>query len=170
MYRITYKIEIFFLFISFLGVSGCRLFTGEVKSRESTGKYPILSMNRAQIAYFKDKKELATTIDELLTVNTETDINLTKSQFNSDNYVFKIASQSNKYKSVMHIAQPKLQYIKSYLGLVYVIDINGDNYTFSQVCEAEKSGLTSIPEMPKLPKAATKSEDIKCPSGFKSLT
>lgn len=166
----VYKLKIIAFFIFLISISGCRLFTGEVQSREIAGKYAILSMNRAQIAYFKEKKEFATTIDELLTIKTETDINLIKSQLNSNSYVFKVALQPSENKSVMHIAQPKLKYIRSHLGLVYVIDINGDDYTITLVCKAENSGfLNSIPTMPKLPINARKSEDIQCPSGFKTL-
>ncbi|BAY87041.1 hypothetical protein NIES267_65520 [Calothrix parasitica NIES-267] len=71
----------------------------------------------------------------------------------------------------MHIAQAKREDIKSYLGLVYAIKVDGVYLTISQVCESEANGsLNSTPEMPKLAENITKSKDIKCPSGFESLT
>jgi len=155
-FQIVYNFKNLALFIFLISISGCQLFTGEIKARESEGKFTISSMNSAQQVYFLKNNKLAKKLDIQSEIN---------------NYDFKIFPQPDKTKGIMHIAQAKHKDIKSYLGLVYVIRLNGNDFTITQVCETEtRTPLTSTPEMPKLVENATKSEDIKCPSGFKALT
>ena len=151
----VYKFKIFAFLLFLTGISGCKLFTGEIKARESEGRLSIGSMNRAQQRYFLENEKFTTELDM---------------QSKVENYDLKIVPLTDTDKAIMHIAQAKREDIKNYLGLVYAIKVNGAALTISQVCEAENNTpLTSTPEIPKLIENAT-SEDIKCPSGFKSLT
>lgn len=127
------------------------------KARQSEGKSYVGSMNRAQQAYLLENSKFATSIKELqLGIKSET-----------DNYVYKIVPQSVPER-VMNIAQAKREGINSYVGLVYITKVGNDNITISKLCETSQS-LSKPPEMPKLAKDTSKSADIKCPSGFKSL-
>ena len=154
-YQTAYKFKIIALLIFLTGLSGCKLATGELKARESEGRFTINSMNSAQQAYFLENNKFTTQLDI---------------QSEITNYDLKIVPQSDTTKSIMHIAQAKREDIKSYLGLVYAIKVDGVDLTISQVCESETNGsLNSTPEIPKLAENITKSEDIKCPSGFESI-
>lgn len=128
-------------------------------ARQQEGPTYTGSMNRAQEYYFKENNQLTTNLDELeLGIKSQT-----------KNYVYKIVSQSNP-QSAMHIGQAKRRGIKSYVGLVYVIKVGEENTTITQLCKSIKDlPLSKLPQIPKLPKNATKYEDVKCPSGFKSL-
>ena len=125
--------------------------------RQNEGKAYIGSMNRAQQAFFEKNNKLTTNIKELELG--------TKSEM--DDYVYKIVLQSNP-QSVMNIGQAKRRGMKSYVGLVYVVKVEGEDITIAELCETKKY-LTQLPKMPKLAEDASKSEDIKCPSGFESL-
>ncbi len=125
--------------------------------RQNEGKAYIGSMNRAQQAFFEKNNKLTTNIKELELG--------TKSEM--DDYVYKIVLQSNP-QSVMNIGRDKRRGMKSYVGLVYVVKVEGEDITIAELCETKKY-LTQLPKMPKLAEDASKSEDIKCPSGFESL-
>ena len=125
--------------------------------RQNEGKAYIGSMNRAQQAFFENNYKLTTNIKELELG--------TKSEM--DDYVYKIVLQSNP-QSVMNIGRDKRRGMKSYVGLVYVVKVEGEDITIAELCETKKY-LTQLPKMPKLAEDASKSEDIKCPSGFESL-
>ena len=154
-YKFKNQLKNILLLILLINISGCKLFTGEIKARESEGRLSIGSMNRAQQRYFLENEKFTTELDM---------------QSKVENYDLKIVPLTDTDKAIMHIAQAKREDIKNYLGLVYAIKVNGAALTISQVCEAENNTpLTSTPEIPKLIENAT-SEDIKCPSGFKSLT
>ena len=136
-------------------IPGCKLATGELKTREFEGRFIINSMNSAQQAYFLENDKFTTELDM---------------QSKVENYDLKIVLLTDTDKSIIHIAQAKREDIKSYLGLVYAIKVDSAELTIAKVCEAEINiPLTSPPEIPQLTENAT-SEDIKCPSGFKSLT
>ncbi|AFY58798.1 hypothetical protein Riv7116_6468 [Rivularia sp. PCC 7116] len=155
IYMMNKALKTIILLLFLAGISGCKLFTGEIKSREYEGRFSIDSMNSAQQVYFLENNKFTTQLD----IQTEI-----------QNYDLKIVPQPLETKSIMHIAQAKRKDIKSYLGLVYSVKIDGVDLTIAQVCEtATNAPLTSTPEMPKLAESATKSEDIKCPSGFQSL-
>lgn len=126
-------------------------------ARHIEGKTEVGAMSRAQRAYFEENNRLAKNLDELqLGIKSET-----------DNYVYKIILQPDS-QSAMSIAQAKREGFKSYVGLTYIAKIGNENLTISNLCETNKF-LSKPPQMPQLPKNATKPEDIKCPSGFKSL-
>lgn len=128
------------------------------KARQSEGKTYTGAMNRAHQAYFLENNKFATNIKELqLGIKSET-----------ENYAYKVVPQSNQTKSVMNIAQAKRKGLKSYVGLVYLTKINGDGTTIAKLCETSEF-LSKPPKMPSLNQNASKSTDIKCPSGFKSL-
>lgn len=131
----------------------------EGPARQQEGPTVTGSMNRAQQAYFEENNELTTNLEELeLGIRSET-----------EDYVYKIVSQSN-FQSVIHISQAKRKRLKSYVGFVYVTKVGENNITITQLCESIKPlRLSKLPQIPKLPENAAKSEDIKCPSGFKSL-
>ncbi|MEL6458601.1 MAG: type IV pilin-like G/H family protein [Cyanobacteria bacterium J06621_15] len=157
VFKRVYELKIFTFLLFFTGISGCKLATGELKARESEGRLRIGSMNRAQQAYFLENNEFTTQLDI---------------QPDRQNYDSEIIPQSDKTEGVMHVAQAKREDIKSYLGLVYAVKVEGSDYkiTIAQVCESQANGsLSSIPEIQNLDKNLTKSEEIKCPSGFQSL-
>ena len=158
----VYKLNIISLILFLTCISECKLFTGEVKARESEGKSNIFSMNHTQLVYFSNKNEFTTKFTQLkLAIEPET-----------ENYFFRIIPQTDNNKGIMHIAQAKSKQMKSYIGLVYAIKKNEDDYTnaIGQLCEAQTSqSLSAIPQMPSLAEDVFKSEDIKCPSGFQSL-
>ncbi|MDY6901343.1 MAG: type IV pilin-like G/H family protein, partial [Cyanobacteriota bacterium] len=90
--------------------------------------------------------------------------------YQTDNYLIKNIYQSN-LQSVMNIGQAKRKGFKSYVGLVYVVKVAEEYITIVEMCKSIKDlPLSNIPRIPKLPKNAATSEDIKCPSGFESLT
>ena len=149
-----YQLKVIYFLILLTSIPGCKLATGELKTREFEGRLSINSMNSAQQAYFLENDKFTTELEM---------------QSKVENYDLKIVPLSDTDKGIMHIAQAKREDIKNYLGLVYAIKVNGADLTISQVCEAETNiPLTSTPEVPQLIENAT-SEDIKCPSGFKSL-
>ena len=153
----VYKFKIFAFLLFLTGISGCKLFTGEIKARESEGRFSIGSMNRAQEAYYLENEKFTTELSP---------------QSEIQNYDFAIVPMSNTTEGIMHIAQAKREDIKSYLGLVYAVkvDESDSKITIAQVCESKTNvSLTSIPEILNLHKDIKKSEDIKCPSGFESL-
>ena len=143
-------------------ISGCKLLTGQLEARESQGRSNIFSMNHAQLVYFSDKNEFTTKFAQLkLTIKPET-----------ENYIFKIIPPPDNIRGIMHIAQAKSKNIKSYIGLVYAIKRNGDDYTnaIGQLCEAQNpQSLSVTSEIPSLAEDIFESKDIKCPSGFQSL-
>ena len=158
----VYKLNIISLILFLTCISECKLFTGEVKARESEGKSNIFSMNHTQLVYFSNKNEFTTKFTQLKSaIEPET-----------ENYIFKIIPQPDNTRSIMHIAQAKSKNIKSYIGLVYAIKRNGDDYTdaIGQLCEAQTpQSLSVTPEIPRLAEDVFESKDIKCPSGFQSL-
>lgn len=125
------------------------------KAQESEGKTYVGAMNRANQAYFLENNKFATKIEELeLGIKPET-----------ENYIYKVVPQSGNTKSVMNIAQAKSEQLKSYVGLVYLTEVNGETITFAKLCETNQA-LSKPPQMPRI---AKKSEQIECPSGFTSL-
>ncbi len=126
------------------------------KSREGEGKTYVGSMNRAHQAYFVDNNKFATKLEELeLGIKSET-----------EDYVYTIVPQPGNTKSVMNIGQAKSENLKSYVGLVYLTEVNGETVTLAKLCETSQA-LSKPPQMPTIPKNS--SEQIECPSGFTSL-
>ncbi len=131
----------------------------------NVGKTFAVSMNRAQEAFFKENNRLATLneIQELFGFQPETD----KYFHKTNNYFIEFVSKSNLQR-VMNISTARRKGLKSYIGLVYVIKVD-DKDIIMKMCQSIKSlPLSKLPQIPKLPENATKSEDIKCPSGFQA--
>jgi len=128
------------------------------------GKTVTGSMNRAQQALFKENNRLATfgEIREIFGFELE--------GYQTDNYLIKSVYQPN-LQSVMNIGQARRKVFTSYVGLVYVAKVDEEYITIAKMCKSIKSlPLSKLPQIPELPKNASTSEDINCPSGFKSLT
>lgn len=127
------------------------------KARQSEGRTYVGAMNRANQAYYLENNKFATNLQELqLGIKSE-----------SDNYIFKVVPQANQDKSVMNIAQAKTKGLQSYVGLVYLVETNNrESTTVTKLCETSQA-LSQPPKMPSIPKKS--SEEIQCPSGFKSL-
>ena len=126
-------------------------------ARQAEGPTVTGTMNRAQQYLFKENNQFTTNFEQLwIGMKSET-----------EGYIYKIVSQSNP-QSVMNIGQAKRRGMKSYVGLVYVVKVEGEDITIAELCESKKY-LTQLPKMPKLAEDASKREDIKCPSGFESL-
>ncbi|BAY87040.1 general secretion pathway protein H [Calothrix parasitica NIES-267] len=132
-------------------------------ARVQEGPTVIGSMNRAQQAYFLDNNKFTQNFGELgLGIKPET-----------DEYIYKINLKADS-QSVMHIGEAKRKNLKSYVGFIYVITINGEAIPAAKLCET-KQPLTKTPQMPKSLKDANDFaniediKNIKCPSGFKSL-
>ena len=112
------------------------------------------SINRRQQAYFSEKGNFSQNLNNL-GWHMKREI---------QNYVFNIFSQSNPQR-VMIVGQPKSEGIKTYVGLVYAIKIVENNMTIKKICETNQP-FSKFPQIPKLPKNSTTSEDIQCPPGF----
>ncbi|MEO1762408.1 MAG: type IV pilin-like G/H family protein [Cyanobacteria bacterium J06629_18] len=130
-YQINRKAE--FTPISYVSFSHkqSKLFIGKqnIAKKESVGKSDILTMNRAQQAYFIENNEFAKNLRYLeLGIESETEY-----------YSYKIILQNDFSQSVKHIAQSKKEYLKNYIGLVFVTIINGHKTTVSKYCETSKS-------------------------------
>ncbi|MEM7726193.1 MAG: type IV pilin-like G/H family protein [Cyanobacteria bacterium P01_A01_bin.45] len=125
------------------------------RANKFEGKTYTGAMNRAQQAYILENSKFATSIDELqIGIKSET-----------ENYIFQTIPTSNN-KSVMNIAKSKKKELSSYIGLVYTVNLNGQEVTVSQLCETSQL-LSQTPKMPKAP--INYSDKISCPNGFKSL-
>ncbi|MEM7555415.1 MAG: type IV pilin-like G/H family protein [Cyanobacteria bacterium P01_A01_bin.84] len=123
------------------------------KARSIEGKTYVGSMNRAQQAYILENNKFATNLKELqIGIKSET-----------DNYTYKVVSPPGN-KSVMNMAQAKRTELNSYVGLVYVSKVNGENTTFTKLCQTNQS-ISKPPEMPTI----STSGKIQCPSGFQPL-
>jgi len=125
------------------------------KARNREAKTIVGSMNRAQQAYYLENDKFSTKFSELgLGLKQET-----------EHYVYKIVPQSSK--SIMNIGQAKVKGLNSYVGLVYITEVNnGEKITLAKLCETTQA-LSRTPKMPRIPNNS--SEEIKCPSGFKAL-
>ncbi|MEO1427588.1 MAG: protein kinase [Cyanobacteria bacterium J06632_19] len=133
--------------------------------RELSMIYIANTMNRVQQSYYANKEGFTSNIQDLKG----------NIAFDTNYYSLKTVPQSND-KSVINIVQTKNKKLrsylglkpKSYLGLVYVTNINKNITTIAQLCVSSQS-LSKPPVMPKLPQNAKENTDIKCPSGFKAI-
>jgi hypothetical protein len=125
--------------------------TNQSSKQVSVGQEKIESMNRAQQNYYLKFNKFARTIDQL-----EMEM---KSE--DENYRYRI-SMGRRTRSVIHTATAKKPGMKSYTGIVFLQNNQGELLTQTNICETVKPA-TKAPAPPKIPK--TSAQQVKCPAG-----
>ncbi len=140
-----------------------QLFQRSQKAKQSEAEQYIGSINRAEQAFFLEKEQFTTSIQELgIGIKSET-----------DNYRYRIfllqrpgVSRPELKTAVWSIAIPKQPTLKSYVGVVWLFNIPGSNELTSNRILCESSQPTQ-----KLPPAPTfrntkEGTVANCPKGF----
>lgn len=85
---------------------------------------------------------------------------------NTKDYSYRIVLKPNKFKGVAVTATSKNPKLRSYTGVVYVVNSKqAGNITLSQLCETQKPSKIA-PIAPATPKRA--SDKLRCPAGSRS--
>jgi hypothetical protein len=128
------------------------------QGQEAEGQQSIDSINNAQKAFYVEKQNFATKIDELgLDIKPDT-----------ETYSYQIVPQSGSIPSTMVTAKAKNPQLKSYTGAVFGLKVKDEitkeegTTLVSIVCGTDQPSTTP-PAMPIAPKNAE--EEIKCPAG-----
>ena len=132
----------------------------ESKTSQSRPNIPtqyITLLNRAQQAFHLEKGKFAADIDELgIATNLET-----------ESYRYQIVPVGDRTQSVAITAQPKDAGLPSYIGAVFVTEVEGDLITVAGICESDRPA-SSPPNMPTPPTGD--SLEIQCPVGSRLLS
>ncbi|MBE9129305.1 MULTISPECIES: type IV pilin-like G/H family protein [unclassified Coleofasciculus] len=116
----------------------------------------ITLLSRAQQAYYLENSKFAADVEELGVIT----------NLESELYRYQIVPQGDRTQSVAITAQPKESGLPSYIGAVFVTEVNGDRTTVTKICETEQPS-TSPPPMPIPPDGDAL--EILCPVGSRSL-
>ncbi|MBW4518987.1 MAG: type IV pilin-like G/H family protein [Scytolyngbya sp. HA4215-MV1] len=119
-----------------------------IQTAEAEARNYLKTLNRAQQAFFLEKKEFASNLEDLkLGLPAET-----------QNYTFRIESVSTE--SVLSVAIAKRGGIKSYSSAVYIIqDVPGNRLAPSSIVCASAQPSIFAPNMPELVE-----KQLKCPA------
>lgn len=152
-----------FVAIAALSLAGCSTET-PVKGSSSTpesstverqAKSSVSSALFNQQTYFLERKVFANSFGAL-----EEDM------VNTKNYSYRIILKPDKFQGVAVIATSKKPTLRSYTGVVYVVDSpRSGTVTLSQLCETKEPSKVA-PTAPISPKRA--SDNILCPAGSRS--
>ena len=120
------------------------------KVRQSEAKQYISSMNKGQQAFYAENARFTSTLGELgLGIKSET-----------ENYSYSIVLIDDK-RLVQAIAIAKIDGLKNYTGIVYLVKRTDSEYTSSLLCESNQPSK----ELPVTP-TVTNYPDLQCPSGY----
>jgi type II secretory pathway pseudopilin PulG len=123
-------------------------------SRQSEAKQYVSSINRAQQAFYAESATFSSTIEKLgIGIKLET-----------GSYLYSIILNDNR--SVQSMAFAKIDGLKNYTGIVYLIPGSDLKYTSTQtkLCESNQPSK----ELPGTP-TATNSPEIQCPPGYSEV-
>lgn len=148
-------VPFYVLLISIFGISlfaNTQFESQAFKAKESEAKQYISSINKGQQAYYAEKSQFSSTIEEIgLGIRTET-----------TNYKYTIINVDES-KSIV-TATAKIKDLKSYTGAVFLVkDTDDTNTTKTAICVTDRSSQTP-PNIPQLI-----GNDIQCSSGSVSL-
>jgi len=148
-------VPFYVLLISVFGISlfaNTQFESQAFKAKESEAKQYISSINKGQQAYYAEKSQFSSTIEEIgLGIRRET-----------TNYKYTIINVDES-KSIV-TATAKIKDLKSYTGAVFLVkDTDDTNTTKTAICVTDRSSQTP-PNIPQLI-----GNDIQCSSGSVSL-
>jgi hypothetical protein len=89
----------------------------------------------------------------------------TNASMESPNYKYQIRPKPDKRKGIAVTATSKRPNLRSFTGVVFVLNKGKEKMTMSEICETTKPSKTA-PNPPAMPKRAT--EQIQCPAGSRS--
>ena len=125
------------------------------KAKQSEAKKHIRSINRMQQMIYLEKGTFARSIEELnLGISLET-----------ENYRYQIVTPQ-QIPGVMAKAEAKESGLRSYTGVVFEIEENGENLTINAICGTDKPS-TQPPEIVVVPSRSE--ERLRCPAGSSYL-
>jgi hypothetical protein len=123
---------------------------------ERQAKSSVSSALFSQQTYFLEKKAFASSFGALEVEET----------INTKNYSYRIILKPDKFKGVAVMATSKNPNLRSYTGVVYVVNSKQSGaITLSQLCETQEPSKVA-PIVPDNPKRA--SNTIRCPAGSRS--
>lgn len=125
-------------------------------SKEVEAREFVNSILFDQKAYFIGNEAFTTSIRNLPAIN---------ASMESPNYRYQIKPRPDKRKGVAVTATSKRPNLRSFTGVVFVLDKGKDKMTMSEICETTKPSKTA-PTPPVMPRRAT--EQIQCPAGSRS--
>lgn len=161
----SYKTQsVLFAAIAALSLTGCSADISAKRSGrtldsstvERQAKSSVSSALFSQQTYFLEKKAFASSFGALEAEDT----------INTKNYSYRIILKPNKFKGVAVMATSKNPKLRSYTGVVYVVNSKrSGTVTLSQLCETQRPSKVA-PIVPDNPKRA--SSTIRCPAGSRS--
>lgn len=129
--------------------------TLENSAVERQAKSSVGSALFNQQTYFLEKKAFADSFGAL-----------EEDAINTKDYSYRIILKPDKFKGVAVVATSKNSKLRSYTGVVYVVNSKqSGNVTLSQLCETKEPSQVA-PIAPKNPKSAA--DKIRCPTGSRS--
>ncbi|MDX2242305.1 MAG: type IV pilin-like G/H family protein [Leptolyngbyaceae cyanobacterium bins.302] len=123
----------------------------EVEAREAIG-----SILFDQKAYYIGNQAFTTSVRNLPAVS---------SAMESPNYSYKIKAKPDTRKGIAVTATSKHPNLRSFTGVVFVLDAGKEKLTVSEICETTQPSKDA-PNPPAVPKRP--SEQIRCPVGSRS--
>ena len=135
-------------------------------ARQAEGRQYLGTVNRAQQAYYLENNEFADSLEALMVgISGET-----------ENYRFSVVPQSDAARSVVAIAQAKIEGLNSYSGAVFLVDLPSstgsggpEQTTVAVLCETEEPSMTP-PGPPELDAAGDNfATAIACPAGSRQV-
>lgn len=123
---------------------------------ERQAKSSVSSALFNQQTYFLEKQAFASSFGALAAEDT----------INTKNYSYRIILKPDKFKGVAVMATSKNPKLRSYTGVVYVVNLKqAGTVTLSQLCETQKPSKVA-PIVPNSPSRV--SNTIRCPAGSRS--
>jgi hypothetical protein len=160
-----YKTQFALVFaVSAVTMAGCSTETtskatssaAESSTIERQAKSSVGSVLFNQQTYFLEKKAFASSFNALKEADT----------INTKSYNYQIILKPDKFKGVAVVATSKNPKLRSYTGVVYVVNSKqSGTVTLSQLCETQEPSKIA-PIAPANPKRA--SDKIRCPAGSRS--
>ena len=138
--------------------------------QEAKARSAIVSINKTQQEYFMKNKQFLLKISSTRL----------KNQIESENYLFKIERKlkpSDGVAYVQHLAIPKKDGLRSYIGIVRGVHFAGGTTSMTRMCESNKPTVQSPPE-PEFSKRSlvggngksyVVGMEVRCPNGYSSV-
>lgn len=124
-------------------------------ARQSIARNNVGAMNRGQQAYHLETTKFSAELEKLgIGLSPETEY-----------YTYRIVATDDR--RVINFARAKQPELKSYLGAVFVVQLeSGEHTTYAQVCESDRPTSTRPATLPEF---IADTGEVRCPSGFHTL-
>ncbi|MEG4520143.1 MULTISPECIES: type IV pilin-like G/H family protein [unclassified Microcoleus] len=129
------------------------------KAKQAEAKQYVSSMNRGQQAFYAEQGRFASTLEEfqkggILGLKSET-----------ENYSYRIVLSNNK-RFVQSIALPKIDGLRNYTGIVYLVkSAGGEQTTSSILCQSHQPSK----KLPGAPVVNNSTSNLQCPVGYSQI-